>query len=138
MTKQNKKLLVNIIITAILSITARALRLVINNMASITLPTLLIYLRGMIHLSLALVWTVSVYSRITNKQARSFVLTVGVLMLIWIVAKTAKYEFFPNNTDTLVRHLWYCYYVPMLLIPLYGIFVAQYPFLTSIQQTLSL
>ena len=47
-------------------------------------------------------------------------------MLFWIVVKTAKYEFFPNNTDLLVRYLWYCFYIPMIMIPLIGIFVAQY------------
>ena len=124
--KKNKKLFAGILITAILIIVARALRLMINDMESLALATLLIYLRGVIHLSLALVWTFSVYQRITNKQARAFVLSVGVLMLVWIVTKTAKYEFFPNNTETLARYLWYCYYVPMLLIPLNGIFVAQY------------
>ena len=117
--------MVNVLITVLLIAVARILRLMINDMESMILPTLLIYLRGVIHLSLALVWTVSVYQRITNKQARGFVLTVGILMLFWIVAKTAKYEFFPNNTETLARYLWYCYYVPMLLIPLNGIFVAQ-------------
>ena len=124
--KKNKKLFAGILLTAILIIVARALRLMINDMESLALATLLIYLRGVIHLSLALVWTVSVYQRITNKQARAFVLSVGVLMLVWIVAKTAKWEFFPNNTDTLVRYLWYAFYIPMLLIPLTGIFVAQY------------
>ena len=126
MIKKNKKLFAGILLTAILIIVARALRLMINDMESLILPTLLIYLRGVIHLSLALVWTVAVSQRITNKQARAFVLSVGVLMLVWIVAKTAKWEFFPNNTDTLVRYLWYAFYIPMLLIPLTGIFVAQY------------
>ena len=126
MTKQNKPLLVNILITVVLIIVARALRLIINDMDFWILATLLIYLRGVIHLSLALVWTVSVYNRITNKQARSLVLSVGILMLVWIITKTAKYEFFPNNTEPLARYLWYCFYVPILLIPLNGIFVAQY------------
>ena len=101
--KKNKKLFAGILLTAILIIVARALRLMINDMESLAFATLLIYLRGVIHLSLALVWTVAVYQRITNKQARAFVLSVGVLMLVWIVTKTAKYEFFPNNTETLAR-----------------------------------
>ena len=126
MIKKNKKLFADILLTTILIIVARALRLMINDMDSLLLSTLLIYLRGAIHLCLAIVWTVSVYNRITNKQARKFVLIVGMLMLFWIVAKMAKWEFFPNNTDTLVRYLWYAFYIPMLLIPLIGIFVTQY------------
>ena len=126
MTKQKKKLIINIVITVFLIIFARALRLMINNMETVLLPTLLIYLRGTIHLSIALIWTISVHSRITNKQARRMFLSVGIMMLLWIVVKTAKWEFFPNNTDTLVRYLWYAFYIPMLLIPLIGIFVAQY------------
>lgn len=74
--KKNKKLFAGILLTAILIIVARALRLMINDMESLILPTLLIYLRGVIHLSFALVWTVAVYQRITNKQARAFVLSV--------------------------------------------------------------
>lgn len=126
MTKQKKKLIINILLTLFLIIFARVLRLMINDMESVLLPTLLIYLRGTIHLSIALIWTISVHSRITNKQARRMFLFVGILMFLWIVVKTAKYEFFPNNTDTLVRYLWYAFYIPMLLIPLNGIFVAQY------------
>lgn len=125
MSKQNKKLLVNVVLTLVLIIVARALRLLINDMTTVILPTFLIYLRSVVHLSLALVWTMSVYSRITNKHARRFVLSVGILMIFWIVVKTAKYEYL-DNTDTLVRYLWYCFYIPMLLIPLIGIFVAQY------------
>ena len=124
--KKKKKLFANIVLTVFLIIFARALRLMINNMEGTLLPTLLIYLRGAIHLSIALVWTISVHSRITNKQARKMFLSVGILMLFWIVVKTTKWEFFPNNTDSLVRYLWYAFYIPMLLIPLNGIFVAQY------------
>ena len=113
-------------LTAILIIVARALRLMINDMESVLLPTLLIYLCGTIHLSIALIWTISVHSRIMNKQARRMFLSVGIMMLLWIVVKTAKWEFFPNNTDTLVRYLWYAFYIPMLLIPLIGIFVARH------------
>ena len=126
MTKQKKKLIINIALTVFLIIFARALRLMLNNMEGTLLPTLLIYLRGTIHLSIALIWTISVHSRITNKQARRMFLSVGIMMLLWIVVKTAKWEFFPNNTDTLVRYLWYAFYIPMLMIPLIGIFVAQY------------
>ena len=96
--KKNKKLFAGILLTAILIIVARALRLMINDMESLALATLLIYLRGVIHLSLALVWTVSVYQRITNKQARAFVLSVGVLMLVWIVAKSPPTPRSPNST----------------------------------------
>ena len=52
--KKNKKLFAGILLTAILIIVARALRLMINDMESLALATLLIYLRGVIHLSLAL------------------------------------------------------------------------------------
>ena len=75
-TKQNKKVLIGVLLTVFLIIVARVLRLAINDMESYALATLLIYLRGVIHLSLALVRTVSVYNRITNKQARGLVLIV--------------------------------------------------------------
>ena len=78
MTKQNKKLIAGVLLTVFLIVVARVLRLMINGMDSLILPTLLLYLRGVIHLSLALVWTVSVYQRITNKQARAFVLSVAL------------------------------------------------------------
>ena len=90
MTKQKKQFLACVFVTVILIIVARVLRLMINNMESPILPTFLIYLRGMIHLSLALVWTISVYNRITNKQTRALVLSVDNLKLLGILLKTEK------------------------------------------------
>jgi len=77
--KKNKKLFAYILLTAILIIVARALRLMINDMESLILPTLLIYLRGVIHLSLALVWTVSGDVLVhTERMDGNFVLSVTV------------------------------------------------------------
>ena len=126
MKKQKKILLTNVIIVAVLLIIASILRSVLREMPTLFPPTLLTIIRATRHISIAVVWTESLRRRIVNKQVRIFLVLVGSLMVLWLLTKTAKWEFFPNNTDTLVRYLWYAFYIPMLLIPLIGIFVTQY------------
>ena len=47
-------------------------------------------------------------------------------MAFWMIAKTVKYEFLTANTDPLGRYIWYCFYIPMMLIPLFGMFVVKH------------
>ena len=126
MKKQKKILLTNVIIVAVLLIIASILRSVLREMPTLFPPTLLTIIRATIHISIAVVWTESLRRRIVNKQVRNLLVLVGSLMVLWLLTKTVKYEFFPNNTTTVARYLWYSYYIPMVLIPLFGIIITQF------------
>lgn len=73
---------------------------------------------------LLIVWCVSIHNRILNKQIRQYLLWVGALMLIWLNVRFIKWDFL-HYTDPLGRYIWYAFYVPMLLIPLLGVFIIQ-------------
>ena len=45
-------------------------------------------------------------------------------MLIWLNVRFIKWDFL-HYTDPLGRYIWYAFYVPMLLIPLLGVFIIQ-------------
>lgn len=126
MAKEVKKSLPIFISVAILLIVAYAFRLIALNVSDVFVKTILTILRSVIHISLVSLWCSSVYYRVVNKQVRNLLLVVGALMLFWILSKTIKIEFFPNVTDVAIRYMWYGYYIPMILIPLIGIFITMY------------
>ena len=74
-------------------------------------------------ISAVLFWCVSVKTRIINKQICRYLIYVGSLMCFWLLIRTVKW-FFLSHFDTAGRYLWYLYYVPMILIPLFGVFIA--------------
>ena len=126
MAKEVKKSLPIFISVAILLIVAYAFRLIALNVSDVFVKTILTILRSVIHIALVSLWCSSVYHHVVNKQVRNLLLVVGALMLFWILSKTIKIEFFPNVTDVAIRYMWYGYYIPMILIPLIGIFITMY------------
>lgn len=126
MSKQNKIVLRNVIVVALLLAFAYVLRIILRPMESLLLPTALTIVRSTIHVTIVILWTVSLWRRVVNKQVQRILLSVGLLMAMWIIAKTIKYEFLPNNFTTLGRYIWYSYYIPMLLIPFLGLRVTQF------------
>lgn len=73
-------------------------------------------------ISAVLLWCVSVKNRIINKQICRYLIYVGSLMCFWLVIRMIKW-FFVSHFDTVGRYLWYFYYVPMIFIPLFGVFI---------------
>ena len=126
MSKQNKIVLRNVIVIAFFLAFAYALRIILRQMSTLFLPSALTIIRSTIHVTIVALWTVSLGRRVVNKQVRRILLAVGFLMAMWIIAKTLKYEFLPNNFTTLGRYIWYSYYIPMLMIPFLGLLVTQF------------
>lgn len=79
--------------------------------------------RNVIHISLPIGWCASLQQRIINVRIRCCLISVGVLMIVWLTAKIIKWQFVPDRMFWLGRYLWYSYYIPMILIPLLGIFI---------------
>ena len=75
-----------------------------------------------IHLPLLIVWCVTLKRRIINNQIRKHLMSVAILMIFWLAIRTFKWHFMADE-DPLGRFIWYCYYIPMILIPLLGVFI---------------
>ncbi len=76
-----------------------------------------------IYLSIFIAWTASIYKRILQPYVRKYMVFLGVIMIFWIAIRTIKwyaFEFMASED----RMLWYMYYIPMLLIPLFSFFTA--------------
>ena len=82
-------------------------------------------LRAIIYFGLFITWGLSIRQRIMQKQARSYLLFTSGLIVFWLAARTARY-FFVTEDPYFYRWLWYSYYIPWMLIPLTGVFVALY------------
>ena len=77
----------------------------------------------LIYAGLLLAWGVSVEYRIIREDVRYYTAAAVLLMLLWLVLRICKYRFF-SGVDSVARHLWYAYYVPMILLPLMLFFAA--------------
>lgn len=87
------------------------------------LKMLLVMTRSVIQISLVIAWCESVRRRIINKQVRDYLIAVGVLLAFWLTMRTCKWEFIAENGTHLGRYLWYSYYIPIVLVPLLGVFI---------------
>ena len=126
MFRKNKTTIKTTVIVILLLLFARDLRYgsigEINQLVSVAA----IVLRNVIHVSLLVAWCISLHRRLLNPQIRTILVTTGALMVLWLLTKAVKYEFLVSITDPIGRYIWYSWYIPMLLIPLFGLFVVHY------------
>ena len=122
---KSRKNIRNISIIAVIMLSAFVCRVVAFNLDDFFIATLLVMIRNAMHISLVAVWTVSIYIRVISKQIRNMLISVGLLMIGWMVIRTCKIEFL-YTTDTLTRYFWYAFYIPMILIPLIGVFITMH------------
>ena len=80
------------------------------------------YIRAALYLLLFALWGFSLDRRIIQKQALHCLRLTAALMLLWLILRTLKYEFVTDLT--VARYIWYLYYLPMLFIPLFGMYIA--------------
>ena len=79
------------------------------------------YIRASLYLLLFFLWGFSLDRRIIQKQALHCLRLTAALMLVWLILRTLKYEFVTDLT--VARYIWYLYYLPMLFIPLLGVYI---------------
>lgn len=84
--------------------------------------SILSIVRAGLYMLLFALWGYSIDKRITQPQVRHCLRLTALLMLLWLLFRTLKYEIVA--TDTASRYLWYLYYLPMLFIPLLGVYIA--------------
>ena len=85
-------------------------------------PMLFSYLRSFIYIGLFAAWGLSVRQRIVQKQVCMFMTVTTVLLIIWMVVRSAKYFIFWQPDA--VRYLWYLFYLPMLFVPMLALLIA--------------
>lgn len=128
MLKAYKRLLPSVLGVGFLLVVAYSCRYVAPEFIDIgdyrvLLSTILSTVRNIIHIALLLFWCVSIRKRIVDTQIRHFLLGVGILMVSWVFVRAVKFEFTMTNEDVLGRYIWYYYYIPMILIPLVGVYI---------------
>ena len=120
---ENKR---TVIIVAMLLAVAFVSRMIYEDLTNAMIQAVMLTVRNSIHISLLFMWVVSLHRRLMNKNVRRLMLTVGCLMLFWLIDKIVKWDFTGSVTHPLVRYLWYGFYVGMLLIPTLGAFIINY------------
>ena len=69
-------------------------------------------------------WTMIMRKRIIQREPRRYLSVIGNLILVLYVLREIRFVYFPSTT-VFSRLLWYCYYIPLLGVPLYSLFAAQ-------------
>ena len=124
--RKNKRIVGIAIVVAILLAIAFVFRMIYENLDNAMLATVMLTVRNTIHLTLLLLWVISLQRRLVNKVVRRLMVTVGELLLFWLMDKIIKWDFTGSVTHPLVRYLWYGFYVGMLYVPTLGVFIIDY------------
>lgn len=80
-------------------------------------------LRTVIYIGIIITWAISVRNRVLNPSVRRYMLAVAALLLFWFIVRSIKFHFLAGVVS-LQYYCWYSYYIPMIFIPLIGIFMA--------------
>lgn len=80
------------------------------------------YFRSALYLLLFAWWGFTLDRRIIQKRVLHCLRLTALLMLLWLVLRTLKYHVVTGVTAA--RYVWYLYYLPMLFLPLLGVYVA--------------
>ena len=131
MKQSRRKMLPYLIGVPILLVVATACRFLHvvfpeTDSARTVFSTFLFTLRNVIILSMLLEWCVSLHSRIVHVQVRKLMICVGALLAFWLFVRHCKFEYTMSYHDTLGRYIWYSYYIPMVMVPLLGVFIVDY------------
>ena len=82
-------------------------------------------IRSIIFMGLFSVWAVSLRNRVIQKQTRKYMSLASFFILLWFLTRTIKYNIVPELLfPHAVRYLWYIYYLPMVFLPLMGLYIA--------------
>ena len=79
-------------------------------------------LTNLIYIGLAMAWGFSISRRSLYRDDRRWLLLGCAMAVLWLFLRAVKYRFFSD--DAITRHLWYLYYVPQILAPLFSLFAA--------------
>lgn len=81
--------------------------------------------RHLIQAGLLMLWIVSLQNRILQRAVRRYLVATAALLLFWLVVRVFKWDYTVGQT-ALNRYCWYAYYLPIIFIPLFGVFIVDY------------
>jgi len=76
----------------------------------------------LLYISIVVLWTASVFTRVVQKKVRRTVLYTGVILLGWIIVRLIKYQLPLGSVMNIF--LWYFYYFFQLSLPLVLLYLA--------------
>lgn len=123
MKNKRRKNMKYVIIVAVLLLIAYYSRALHTEVSSPIPKMLLVMTRSVIQISLIIAWCFSIKRRILNKQIRMYLIAVGGILAFWLILRTCKWEFIASNGTHLGRYCWYAYYIPIVIVPLLGVFI---------------
>ena len=118
MKRNTKQLLIMIFVFTLIAVAYSCRMLAIFDIGGVYMN----YIRAALYLLLFALWGFSIDRRIIQTQALHCLRLTAALMLVWLVLRTLKYEVVTGLTAA--RYIWYLYYLPMLFIPLLGVYIA--------------
>ena len=75
--------------------------------------------RACTYLGIYCAWVIYLNKHVVQKKVRQYLTAIGCLMVCWFFLRTVKYHIL---LDPLGGHIcWYLYYIPMILIPTFGL-----------------
>lgn len=126
MALSRKRSLLYLVAIAVLLGFAWCLRFVFHPMTENSLLAIgMMTLRWAIQVPMTVLWIVSIRRRILNTAIREMLLSVGGLLLFWQIVRIIKFDYV-IVTRPIGRYCWYSYYIPMVLVPLIGVFVVNH------------
>lgn len=78
--------------------------------------------RVVIHCGLLIFWAFTVKKRIINKHIQRYLIIITVLFTFWTLLVGVKYLLL--TSETLMRYVWYLYYIPQTIVPILALFSA--------------
>lgn len=69
-------------------------------------------------------WGISVIRRVMQVAIRKYLTYSAAAMLFWLIIRDIKWHYV--KSPVVVSWLWYLYYIPMVLIPLYGFLASRH------------
>lgn len=123
MQLSRKRLLISWTAIAVLLMVAFCLRFVLHaHTTDAVHGILMMTVRWVIHITLTVCWCVSIHRRMLSSSIRRMLLSVGGLLLLWQLVRIIKYDYV-IITQAVGRYCWYGFYIPMVLVPLIGVFI---------------
>jgi len=119
--KRSKRYLRVIILVIALIFTAIVCR-IIGYETNAFFSRMLNFVRTFIYIGLIASWGVSVNRRVVQSQIRLILNWVSVIMVLWLTVREFKFRFISD--PTVIRYLWYSYYIPIIIIPVLALFVS--------------
>ncbi len=93
------------------------------NVVTGTSLQLISLIRTGIYIALIIGWGLSIRRRVLNSAVRRYLLVIALLLLFWFILRTCRHMFMYGMPVWQI-YCWYGYYIPLLLIPMMGIFLA--------------